>query len=187
MMLTAVFALSLIVNVSAPADVPDMVVTKAMFEANTIWRPAGVSFAWRRNESMPARIRVTIGSVDAPISKDNTLTIGWVHFDETQTPAPDIYLSYVNAERMFDESRGTRNMTRLEHHTLIGRALGRALAHELGHVLLASKTHTPHGLMQATRGASDFFGPEAVHFEITPSQRAEVASRVRSEPLVASR
>ena len=186
MMLTAAFALSLIVNVSAPAGVPEMVVTNALVEANAIWRPAGVSFVWRRNDSMLARIRVIIGSDPAPASKENTLPIGWVHFDAPQTPVPDIYLSYENAERLFDASHGTRNPTRLEHHTLMGRALGRALAHELGHVLLASKTHTPHGLMQAMHVASDFFAPEAVHFEITPAQRAEVAARLRTELLVAS-
>jgi hypothetical protein len=187
MMLTAAFALSLIVNVSVPANVPELVVTNALIEAAEIWRPAAVSFVWRRNESMPARLRVIIGPDLAPAhAKENALPIGWVHFDDGQTPAPDIYLSYENAERLFETSRGTRDVTRFEHHTLIGRALGRALAHELGHVLLASKNHTPRGLMQATRTANEFFAPQAMHFEITPAQRAEVAAHLRTEALVAS-
>lgn len=187
MMLTAAFALSLIVTVSVPADVPELVVTNALVEADAIWRPAGVSFVWRRNDSMPARIRVIIGpDLEAPAVKENALPIGWVHFDETQTPAPDVHLSYENAERLLEALRGAHDITRIEHHTLMGRALGRALAHEMGHVLLASKNHTPHGLMQATRAANDFFAPQAMHFEITPAQRADVAARLRAGPLLAS-
>ena len=43
---------------------------------------------------------------------------------------------------------------------LLARAMGRALAHEMGHYLLASKEHTKNGLMQAHRTATEFFGPD---------------------------
>ena len=69
---------------------------------------------------------------------------------------------------------------------LIGRAMGRALAHELGHYLLASKTHTAGGLMQGRRRAYDFFAPEAVHFEINMTQRSQIVARLHKEQLVAS-
>jgi len=36
------------------------------------------------------------------------------------------------------------------HERLIGRALGRAFSHELGHYILKSKGHTSQGLMRAT-------------------------------------
>ena len=40
-------------------------------------------------------------------------------------------------------------MPQSQRETLLARAMGRALAHELGHYLLASKVHTEHGLMKA--------------------------------------
>ena len=62
--------------------------------------------------------------------------------------------------------------------TLLGRAMGRALAHELGHYLLASKVHTPRGLMQTPRSASEMFSPTRVRFEIDPVQKQAVVSRL---------
>jgi len=186
MMLTAALALGLVVNVSAPAEVPKMIVTNALAEANAIWSPAGVAFTWQRDASIPARLQVVIG-VDPVAPQESTLPLGWVIFADDQTPEPRIHLSYTNTERLFDESRGSRAATRLEHHVLIGRAMGRALAHELGHYLLASKAHTTGGLMQGRRRADEFFSPEAVHFEIDTAQRSQVAARLHKEQLVARR
>jgi Zn-dependent peptidase ImmA (M78 family) len=65
--------------------------------------------------------------------------------------------------------------------------MGRALAHELGHYLLASKAHTERGLMKAIMTASELFMPDARAFRLEPAQRRSVAARLRGEPLVASR
>jgi hypothetical protein len=51
-------------------------------------------------------------------------------------------------------------VTRLTGHPVpvpndIGRALGRVLAHEIGHVLLGARDHRPQGLMRATFLAQD--------------------------------
>jgi len=190
MMLTAAFALSLIVNVSAPADVPASVVTDALVEANAIWRPSGTSFVWRRDSTLPAPLRVIISR--ATLATRAALPLGWVVFD-AGAPEAEIHLSYSNVEQLFEESRNTiihsttRTTTQIEHHTMLARALGRALAHELGHILLASKAHTQSGLMKATRTAVEFFSLSAPHFEITLAQRNEIAARLSKQPLVASR
>jgi hypothetical protein len=65
--------------------------------------------------------------------------------------------------------------------------MGRALAHELGHYLLASKVHTPHGLMKATLTAVELFAPDASDFRLEPAQRHALAARRGADPLVASR
>ena len=163
----------------------DGFVTNALAEANAIWSPGGVAFVWQRDASIPARLQVVIG-LDSAASHESTLALGWVIFADDQTPEPKIHLSYTNTERLFEESRGSRAVTRLEHHVSIGRAMGRALAHELGHYLLASKTHTAGGLMQGRRRADDFFAPEAVHFEINMTQRSQIVARLHKEQLVAS-
>ena len=56
--------------------------------------------------------------------------------------------------------------------------MGRALAHELGHYLLASKAHTQRGLMQTQRSASELFSPARIRFEIDAVQRQTVVSRL---------
>ena len=192
MMLTAAFALSLIVNVSATRDIPASVVRDALVEANRIWRPGGTTFDWRRESTLPAPLRVVIDHEGAAPAAANTMALGWVIFD-AGVPGADIHLSYANAQRLLEESADfvghsrARIMTIVEHDTMLARALGRALAHELGHILLASKEHTQSGLMKATRTAVEFFAPDTQRFEITAAQRAEIAARLLKRPLVASR
>ena len=55
--------------------------------------------------------------------------------------------------------------------------MGRALAHEMGHYLLASKVHTPKGLMATKRSASDLFANDRSHFRIDDVQRSTMAAR----------
>jgi hypothetical protein len=52
----------------------------------------------------------------------------------------------------------------------------RALAHEIDHYLLRSKTHTAQGLMRAVRSSRDFFSTAWIGFGLTVEQR-EVATR----------
>jgi hypothetical protein len=92
---------------------------------------------------------------------------------------------------VLDEARGVvgivEQMPIAQRETLLGRAMGRALAHELGHYLLASKAHNAHGLMKAILTAVDLFSPDASGLRIQPADRLAVAARLRGEPLVASR
>ena len=78
-------------------------------------------------------------------------------------------------------------MTLSQREILSARALGRVLAHELGHYLLASKTHTKRGLLKASRTAAELFAIEARGFQIDPSQRQLMAARLRRESLIVSR
>jgi hypothetical protein len=70
---------------------------------------------------------------------------------------------------------------------LLARAMGRALAHEIGHYLLASKVHTQRGLLKASRTASELFSVERAGFKIDPSQQQQIAARLRGESLVVRR
>src|SRR5262249_24766161 len=85
------------------------------------------------------------------------------------------------------ESAGPFNplerMPRLEQQILLGRAMGRALAHELGHYLLASKAHSARGLMQGRRTTAELFATERVRFQLEAEQRSALAVRL-SAPLV---
>jgi hypothetical protein len=47
---------------------------------------------------------------------------------------------------------------------VLGRVMGRALAHEIGHYLLASRLHTTSGLMRAALPAQELVRPGGVHF-----------------------
>lgn len=57
--------------------------------------------------------------------------------------------------------------------------LGRAIAHELGHLLLATTAHSSRGLMRAQWTSKEIRGNEAVDWVLTKSDAAEIRKRIR--------
>jgi hypothetical protein len=67
---------------------------------------------------------------------------------------------------------------------IVARALGRALAHEIGHYLLRSPHHTSSGLMQARQKGSTLGSPNDHGFELTKTdrERLRVALAAAAQP-----
>lgn len=185
------------VSVSASQSIPATLVTRVLAETDAVWRAAGLTFVWRRDPPPPAAaaiepapcpsptLRVVIGvdrASDAGKRTEGVTALGWIVFDEDR-PASEVYLSYDNSVAFMAGARGvvglTDRMTLAEYHMLLSRAMGRALAHEIGHYLLASKAHSVRGLMRATHTAAEFFGFERSGFVIDAAQRRAVADRLR--------
>jgi hypothetical protein len=193
----------MIVSVVSAGEMSSRLVAAVLAEADAIWRPSGISFVWRRVPPVeatptsidrapyvPNTLRLTIGDARGT-RQNNRLPLGWIVFDDVTVPQQEIYLSLANAQAMMESASGVvgivHQMPPSQRDTLLARAMGRALAHELGHYLLASKAHTEHGLMKAVLTAVELFQPGNGAFRIEPAQRRAVAARLRGEPLVASR
>jgi hypothetical protein len=190
------------VSVRAAPNLPRAMVVQTLEEAAAIWRAADVTFAWRIVDgtsdehaivtavlSRITSLRVTIDEDPGP-ERDRGLPIGWIIFDGAGSPTPDIHLSYANAMTLIRASEGAAvvgRMTVMELRTYLSRALGRALAHEMGHYLLASKAHTPDGLMRGSRPASEFLGAHRDGFQIAPALKAAVGSQMRLAESMARR
>ena len=71
------------------------------------------------------------------------------------------------------QSQVALDSTRATHDALVGRALGRALAHELGHYVLQTKAHSTRGLMRASWPSGAFLSPDDRLFTLSPSERAD--------------
>lgn len=171
---------SLAVSVTAASDIPNELVTEALREADAIWRAAGLSFEWdRAPRVIPAPLHVVIGGGVSPAAR--VMPLAWISFDDFGAPTSQIYLSHANALAFMKNSRETVGlvdaMTITQRHTYLARAMGRALAHEIGHFLLASKSHSVKGLMMASHTASEFFSPERKPFVLEPSQRSVASAR----------
>src|SRR5262245_2277664 len=173
---------SLVIGVTVAADISPTLIPRVLDEAADIWRAAGFVIAWQRENGVaiqPPVLRVWIGGARGTQSSES-LALGWIMFDDGGAPARDIYVSHANAEELLRTMKdlvATDRMPRAEKETLLGRAMGRALAHELGHYLLASKAHTSKGLMRARRTSSEFFSRERVRFDLDAGQRAMVLSK----------
>jgi hypothetical protein len=190
MLITAI-AVALTINVSAASDIPSTLVSRALDETDSIWRAAGVEFVWKRAPApyTPATLTVVIGHNVRPV-REGALALGWIYFDES-TPGQRLYISYANVQQLMRESVGVTgppdHMPLFEREVLMARAIGRALAHELGHYFLASKEHTRNGLMKAHRTATEFFGPDARPFKLDGAQRSLITARLAQEAVVVSR
>jgi hypothetical protein len=178
----------IVINISAAPNVSASVVELILAEADAIFRSAGVSFIWRRGEQTPTTLRVAIGN-ERGAPRDRGMPLGWIMFEDDR-PDQKIYVSYANAERFMEDSPEVigrlNNMPRVEREKMLGRVIGRALAHELGHYLLASKSHTPKGLLKAVRSAQELFAADRKRFQLEPAQRTQIAARLQREALLAS-
>jgi hypothetical protein len=65
---------------------------------------------------------------------------------------------------------------------ILGRALGRALAHEIGHFLLRSQRHSAAGLMRAFQPAEDLMDPNRHRFELSADDVRRLAVMTSSFP-----
>ena len=138
------------------------VLVEAEREASRIWAPAGIAFEWTR--SNPSRL-IRAGEVlvmvrehlagrpRADLRLNRRHALGRVILAEADRPSRLIELVLpavarsVQGERMF--GRAFRDLPDAARTLLVGRALGRVLAHEIGHWLFG-REHTPHGLMRAS-------------------------------------
>jgi hypothetical protein len=169
------------VAVVAPRDVTDTLVTRICAEAEGIWAPTGVRLECRRgvwkDEAERPAIVVTIDDREAPA--DRAGAIGWLTFT-SDGPSSLIHLLRAASERLLRNTPGLNDATIASHEALIGRALGRTLAHELGHYFFRSKLHTPRGLMRATWNSKEIFDFDHRGFDLTVQQQATAVGCLRS-------
>jgi hypothetical protein len=197
-------AAPIVVNVFQEPGVSPTLVSRLLAETSAIWRSSGFEFVWQRvtrdvvastrpmdtGPYHPSTLRVVIGN-SRGVSRDDKTPLGWIVFDDEHEPQREIYLSYPNARSLMDSARLVigviEHMPPAQREALLGRAMGRALAHELGHYLLASKVHTQRGLLKANRTAAELFATTSHGFQLDQSQRRQIAARMRDESVVASR
>ena len=187
MLIATALAIALTVNVSASPDIPPSLVSSVLAETDAIWRSSGFTFAWRLAPlEAAASLHVVIGH-DVRPGAAGGLALGWIVFDEGR-PEHEIYVSHANAQQLMIQAPGVvgalDRMPLLEKHTLLARAMGRALAHEMGHYLLESKAHTLTGLMRARITASEFFGNDNREFKLDNGQRSSVTARLTRESVL---
>jgi hypothetical protein len=166
---TVAAAMCIDVSVRSANDRPTARMLAAMRqEAAAIWRRYGVDLQWASEPGNPRCVVVhgtiqlfvdqedhTVGRQDTPVLGRADLVIGTIHDSPVHI---DAYAVRHILESMFEDDRLKHVGHRLLFDADIGRALGRVLAHELGHLILGITGHQKAGLMRAEFTPGDLLG-----------------------------
>jgi hypothetical protein len=177
------------VRVAGPA--PSSVLLGSMTsEVDAIWKPYGVRIQWTRDVDMvrcPSiawSFEVQVNDGSPPRSTARPLTLGsiWVRRPSASRRSP-IHLDYAATRRLIkslntdqlDHAIGRRDTTASD----LGRALGRVLAHEIGHGLLGADSHQRRGLMRATIVATELVAYRRRGYTLSDLEIARLRKRER--------
>ena len=146
-----------------------------MEEATLIWAAYGVDVhrSGASDTSGDRGIRLAVMFADRPDSRTAEMALGSILFvDDVAKPAITMYRSAIAALLATVTLHGSndREWPTLLHDLVLGRVLGRALAHEIGHFLLQSRDHTATGLMRARQWTSDLVSPDRRGFDLSAGE-----------------
>jgi hypothetical protein len=160
---------SLAALLSVAPDLSDVSRRALVSEAERIWRREGVKLVWPTasvDELAPLRILVITRREALAKGGNEHWAVGEL-VPQTGQRALAI-ASITGAERVLVEG-GPRQLL-LDSPEFaqyrLGVVLGRAVAHEIGHYLLATATHADRGLMRASIDAREFGDPGARTFTL---------------------
>jgi hypothetical protein len=147
----------------------------AMEEVAGIWGPYDVDIRAAEPNETPAadavRIMVRLAAGDEKSVASGVL--GSIPFLE-DTPRPAIVMHLNVIARLVSsvvfQGLNEREWPASRRDLIVGRMLGRALAHEIGHYLLRSRQHSAAGLMRARQSTSDLIAPEREKFRLSASE-----------------
>ena len=164
-----------------PATTP--VAALALAEAARVWAPYHV-FVQRASGAVEGTgVRVTIAD-RAPSSTTDARALGSIEF-RNGAPVPQIALFKERAWEVICAvaGRSAERWPMSYREMILGRVLGRALAHELGHYLLQSKQHAAAGLMRPSPSIADLMADGRTAMFLTSEDLAALARGHTTGPM----
>ncbi len=139
------------------SDLPSSTRTHLTREAEAIWRRAGIRLDWLsgaddRPRSGPV-LRVLVGRLLASAHESHAWPVGRLLPDQS---GGQIAIASIPAAQRVLASAGYAIEPLAVGDQRMGLVLGRAVAHEIGHYLFGTPSHTHRGLMRAAIDARDF-------------------------------
>lgn len=169
-------ALALTLDGSCPAT--GTALTTARDEAMRVWSAAGVALRWTSMAALPYRspragwlvVRCTTEEPVLTRGQDaRVLPVAAIRFvgaHPTNTIAVNLGHARFLLRRDAPESRQLDARFEFVRERRLGRMVGRAIAHEIGHFLTQSGAHTEKGLMRATHSVAAFTGESITPFKV---------------------
>jgi hypothetical protein len=150
-------------------------------ETENIWKPYGVQVEWV--DAHGGEVATEEFSVEAVIDRrgdgqadPDRAVLGRASVPKDAVGAGPIRVSFDATERMLLRRSGSGPFVGDRD---MGRALGRVLAHEIGHVLLAVRQHDRAGLMRAVFTPTELAAPDRDSFRLTADDLGRLRSRIQ--------
>jgi len=149
----------------AGRDPSPAVVQSMQKEAATIWEHYGVQIQWPASQRA-VQCPLVLGSFDVLVEyqpssagRSSPAVLGRTHIVPARIDCVGIYVDYDETQSLIESVGQSQLITLAGHPDIgpvdIGRALGRVLAHEIGHVVLGASRHQPFGLMRRSFAPAD--------------------------------
>jgi hypothetical protein len=167
--------------------VPPAVRSGAVQEAARLWAPYGIDVDAAADTDSAEQRGVRLNVVfDLEHGGGSDTELGAIHFSPDGIPDRKIVLYYRALVDLVGNVQPTGLDLRLWPDALrdqvVARALGRALAHELGHFMLRSPHHAEAGLMRPQHHASALADPSRKGFDLMPLDRARLNIVIAARP-----
>ena len=165
------------VRLSASTELSAVSQRALINETESIWRDAGVQLRWIRDhrgtdEDRPLRIVVARREVTPTNHRWPIAEL--LRFEDRSA----IALASITAALRIVEERPELPLVDLPamRQYKLGVVLGRAVAHEIGHYLLQSNSHSQFGLMRASIDAREFADLRSGAFRLDRESQAHLAA-----------
>jgi hypothetical protein len=166
---------------AASRHVPAMIA-----EADTIWRPYGVAIV-RINPSevrdlAASDVQLSLTFAPAGTRGKDAAGLGAIWFQDDGLPSRSLTIDADFVAAMVRQAgmdgRPMDGLPQAAADQMIRRGLGRVLAHEIGHFLLASPAHSRTGLMRATFNSRSLGAFERVAFRLDAGALPRLQARL---------
>jgi hypothetical protein len=159
------------------------VANAAIEELTAIWAPYGVhvGVANAGDNAQDGDIRLTVLLEDTIDRRLAPGALGAIRFFDGE-PQPVIVM-YPRAIEALVSTVSIAGSHSLQwplafHDAIVGRVLGRGLAHEVGHYLLRARHHSEIGLMRAPHAIPDLVAADRQHFALSIDDQRQLISTV---------
>jgi hypothetical protein len=155
----------------------------AVDEAARLWSPHGISIAAAVGEPRGRPGVVTVAIVEQAGAPESAASrpLGAIAFDEDGKPATVIAVYLADILRLVSGVRvlgaAESQWPPLMRQRIVGRVIGRVLAHEIGHYTLRTPDHARAGLMRRAHVPLALVAPERRPFALSKAEAARLADR----------
>jgi hypothetical protein len=162
--------------------IAEPIVRTAVQEAADIWAPYGLDLKRTPAGCDSTTSDTLVLAVEATDRvSQGPVVLGEVAFRPDGTPEPRISLFLNALLTLIAETRALSlavwQYPRLLRDLIVGRAVGRVLAHEIGHYLLATRTHGTTGLMRSSQRSDELVAPTRAGFRLSAAEAAQILAR----------